>query len=140
MIVLSKREDNPWVHEAELLVKDIVPPVSHEDTDQVHCGPGPFSMAGADTVSDMLRVAGYEHIAFERYDTGICIGRSLQDAVEFAMALGPAGEIIRLAGEEGEARRPRVIAALREALAGYLRADGVWMGSSTWFVTATNPG
>ena len=50
-IVWRQREDNPWVHEAELLVKGIVPVVSHEDTDQVHCGPGPFSMAGPDMVS-----------------------------------------------------------------------------------------
>src|SRR5262249_8359024 len=42
MIVWRKREDNPWIHEAELRVKEIVPVVSHEDTNQVHCGPGPF--------------------------------------------------------------------------------------------------
>ncbi|MGE0006263.1 MAG: class I SAM-dependent methyltransferase [Parvibaculaceae bacterium] len=140
MIVWRRREDNPWVHEAELRVREIVPVVAHEDTDAVHCGPGPFSMAGADMVSDMLRIAGYERIAFERFDTDICIGRSLADAVEFAMALGPAGEIIRLAGEAGEALRPKVEKALREAFARHMRSDGVWMGSSSWFVTARKPG
>ncbi|HET9904214.1 MAG TPA: class I SAM-dependent methyltransferase [Xanthobacteraceae bacterium] len=139
MIVWRKREDNPWVHEAELRVRDIVPVVSHEETDQVHCGPGPFSMASADLVSDMLRLAGYEHITLERYDAEICIGRTLEDAIEFAMALGPAGEIIRLAGEEGEKRKGRVIDALRGALADHAGADGVWMTSSSWFVTASNP-
>jgi ubiquinone/menaquinone biosynthesis C-methylase UbiE len=140
MIVWRRREDNPWVHEAELRVREIVPVVSHENTDQVHCGPGPFSMAGPDMVSDMLRIAGYERVAFERYDAEICIGRSLEDAVEFAMALGPAGEIIRLAGEEGEKRKGQVLAALRETLGPHQRADGVWAGSSAWFVTARNPG
>lgn len=139
MIVWRRREDNPWVHDAELCVREIVPVVSHEDTDQVHCGPGPFSMAGADMVSDMLRVAGYEQISFERYDTDICLGRSLDDAIEFAMALGPAGEIIRLAGEEGQKRKPQVMAALRKTLAQYQRADGVWVGSSSWFIAARNP-
>ncbi len=100
-VVWRKREDNPWLHEAELCVKAIVPVVSHEDTDQVHCGPGPFSMSGPDMVSRMLRVAGFERITFERFDCDICIGRDLDDAIEFAMALGPAGEIIRLAGDEG---------------------------------------
>ena len=57
-------------------------------------------------VSSLLRGAGYERIAFERFDADICIGRDLADAIEFAMALGPAGEIIRLAGEEGERRKP----------------------------------
>ena len=139
-IVWRRREENPWLHEAELRVKEIVPIVSHEEAGQVHCGPGPFSMAGADMVSTMLRAAGYERITFERYDCDICIGRDLGDAIEFAMALGPAGEIIRLAGEEGQKRKPQVVAALTEALAPYARADGVWAPSSTWFIAATSPG
>ena len=139
-IVWRRREENPWLHEAELRVKEIVPAVSHEETDQVHCGPGPFSMAGPDMVSTMLRGAGFERIAFERYDCDICIGRDLDDAIAFAMALGPAGEAIRLAGEEGEKRKPRVIEALKEALAPFVRGNGVWAPSSTWFITATNPG
>jgi ubiquinone/menaquinone biosynthesis C-methylase UbiE len=140
MIVWRRREDNPWVHEAELCVRKIVPVVAHEDTDEVHCGPGPFSMAGADMVSAMLRGAGFERIAFERFDADICIGRELDDAIEFAMALGPAGEIIRLAGDVGQQRKPEVIDALRETLARYDRGDGVWGPSSAWFVTARNPG
>jgi ubiquinone/menaquinone biosynthesis C-methylase UbiE len=138
MIVWRRREDNPWVHEAELRVKEIVPVVSHEDTNEVHCGPGPFSMAGPDMVSDMLRIAGYDRISFERFDTDICIGRSLDDAIEFAMALGPAGEIIRLAGKAGEECKGEVVAALRETFANHLQADGVMIPSSSWFVTARN--
>ena len=44
-IVWRRREENPWLYEAELRVKDIVPLVSHDETDQVHCGPG----VGADS-------------------------------------------------------------------------------------------
>ena len=138
-VVWRKREDNPWLHEAELRVRAIVPVVAHDQTDQVHCGPGPFSMSGPDTVSAMLRSAGYERIGFERYDCDICIGRDVDDAIEFAMALGPAGEIIRLAGAEGERLKPQVVASLREGLAGYARPDGIWAPSSTWIITATNP-
>ena len=138
-VVWRKREDNPWLHEAELCVREIVPVVSHEQTDQVHCGPGPFSMSGPDMVSSMLQAAGYRGIRFERFDTDICIGRDLEDAIEFAMALGPAGEIIRLAGEEGERLRPRVVVALRATLSRYLRPNGVWAPSSTWFISSRNP-
>jgi ubiquinone/menaquinone biosynthesis C-methylase UbiE len=138
-IVWRRREENPWLHEAELRVKEIVPVVSHEETDQLHCGPGPFSMAGPDMVSTMLRGAGFERITFERYDCDICIGSDMEDAIEFAMALGPAGEIIRLAGEEGAKRKPQVVAALKETLAPFARPDGIWAPSSTWFITATNP-
>lgn len=138
-IVWRKREDNPWVHEAELCVREIVPVVSHDDSNQVHCGPGPFSMSGPDMVSSMMRSAGFTRVTFERFDTDICIGRNLDDAVEFAMALGPAGEIIRLAGTDGERLKPQVVAALRETLSRFVRGDGVWAPSSTWFVTARNP-
>lgn len=139
-IVWRKREDNPWLHDAELRVREIVPVVSHEETNQVHCGPGPFSMSGPDMVSAMMKAAGFERVAFERFDTDICIGRNLDDAVEFAMALGPAGEIIRLAGAEGERLKPQVVEALRNTLARYERDDGVWAPSSTWFITARTPG
>ena len=139
MIVWRRREENPWVHDAELCVKEIVPVVSHEDTDEVHCGPGPFSMAGPDMVSSMLRGSGYDRIAFERFDADICIGKDMDEAIEFAMALGPAGEIIRLAGEEGAKRKDQVVTALRKTLSRYARGNGVWAPSSTWIVTARNP-
>jgi len=120
-----------------LRVKQILPVVSAEGSGQVHCGPGPFSMADADTVSAMLRGAGFERIAFERHDCDICIGRDIDDAVDFAMALGPAGEVIRLAGEEGVVRKPQVVTALRQALSQFERPDGIWAPSSTWLITAT---
>jgi ubiquinone/menaquinone biosynthesis C-methylase UbiE len=140
MIVWRRREDNAWIHEAEMRVKEIVPVISHQETDEVHCGPGPFSMAGADMVSDMLRSAGFSRIGFERYDTDVCIGKTLDEAIAFAMALGPAGEILRLAGEEGAKRKDQVTEALRAALSKHQRAGGIWAGSSSWFVSATNPG
>jgi ubiquinone/menaquinone biosynthesis C-methylase UbiE len=139
MIVWRKREDNAWIHKAEMKVRELVPVLSHDDTNAVHCGPGPFSMAGVDIVSDMLRIAGFERINFQRYDTDIWIGRTVDDAVEFAMALGPAGEIIRLAGAEGLKRKDAVVAALRQTFAEHARKDGVWLSSSSWFVTARRP-
>ena len=139
-IVWRKREDNPWLFEAEKRVREIVPVVSHDETDAVHCGPGPFSMSGPDMVSDMLRSTGWQQVGFERFDSDICIGRDLDEAVEFAMALGPAGEIIRLAAEEGERLKPTVVEALLDVLAPYATEKGVWAPSSTWFITATNPG
>jgi len=60
--------------------------------------------------------------------------------VEFAMALGPAGEIIRLAATEGERLKPQVALAPRDTLSVYARDDSVWAPSSTWFVTARIPG
>ena len=126
MIVWRKWEDNPWLHDAELRVKEIVPVVSDEETDQVHCGPGPFSMSGPDMVSEILKSTNFHQITFERHDSDICIGRTIEESVYFAMALGPAGETIRLAGEEGERLQGEERSALNETLSQFVRDDGVW--------------
>jgi len=55
------------------------------------------------------------------------------------MALGPAGEVIRLAGDEAERIRPQIAAALREALAEFDGPDGVIAPASTWIVSARAP-
>ncbi|MEH6580988.1 MAG: class I SAM-dependent methyltransferase [Halioglobus sp.] len=140
-VVWRKREDNPWLYEAECCVRAIVPVISHDETDAVHCGPGPFSMAGPDMVSDMLQAVGFERVQFERFDSEICIGRSLEEAIQFALEIGPAGEIIRLAEDEGERLKPSVIEALQGVIGKYAREDGsIWAPSSAWFITAYNPG
>jgi ubiquinone/menaquinone biosynthesis C-methylase UbiE len=134
MVVWRKREDNGWLHEAEKVVKDLVPqPETH---DAPTCGPGPFSMAGADTVSDILLASGYRNVALERTEIPIMIGRDIDEAIEFAIALGPAGEMIRLAGAEGERRRPQVVAALRETLEQFSTPEGYRAPASTWVVSA----
>lgn len=140
-VVWRKREDNPWLHDAELCVREIVTVISHDDTDAVHCGPGPFSMAGPDMVSDMLQSVGFERVQFERFDSDICIGRNVDEAIQFALEIGPAGEIIRLAEEEGERLRVTVIEALKDVIGKHAREDGsIWAPSSAWFITACNPG
>lgn len=137
MVVWRKREDSPAVYLAQQIVEALLPKVDKGDA--VTCGPGPFSMAGADLVSTQLIAAGYERIAFERNDAPISVGRDLDDALEFAMAMGPAGELLRLAGDVGEALRPHVTSALREAFAPFVKPDGVWLMSSTWIITARLP-
>jgi hypothetical protein len=88
-----------------------------------------------------LRVTGYERISFERFDSDISIGGNIDEAIQFAMAYGPAGEIIRLAEEEGQKRIPEVMAALRELFAKYVQPDGsVWAPSSAWIISSYNPG
>jgi ubiquinone/menaquinone biosynthesis C-methylase UbiE len=132
--VWRKKEDNPWLHDVERAVQDIVPlPPS---TDEATCGPGPFSMASADLVSAQLLAAGFDTVTFERFDTPIRIGDTIADAIEFSMALGPAGELIRLAGEKGARRRAQVVATLEKLLAGFARPDGIYGDASTWIVTA----
>lgn len=55
---------------------------------------------------------GYEAIAFERVDAPVVMGKSLDDAVAFQLAIGPAGEIYREAGKIAEQRHDEIVAAL----------------------------
>jgi ubiquinone/menaquinone biosynthesis C-methylase UbiE len=137
MVVWRQRTDNDWLYRAQVIVEGIV--ARPEEYDEPTCGPGPFSMADADTVSDILRRAGYQEISFRRCDVPILIGRDLDEALEIVMALGPGGEILRLAGARATHLHERVREALRAGLGELRTADGVRGDASTWIVSATAP-
>jgi precorrin-6B methylase 2 len=137
MVVWRSKSENPFLNDAEQRVLEIVP--HPEKGDQVTCGPGPFSMASPDVVSAQLLLAGFERPCFERFDADICLGDTVDEAVEFGMEIGPAGEILRLAGAEAERYRKDVIRALRELTSQYVSADGVKGRSSSWIVSAYAP-
>jgi ubiquinone/menaquinone biosynthesis C-methylase UbiE len=138
MVVWRRKTENAWLHRAETVVEQFV--TEDEDSDEPTCGPGPFSLGDADTVTSVLLHAGFERVTLRRCDIDIVIGRDLDQAVEFVMALGPAGEVLRLAGDEAERLRPQIAAALREALAEFDGPDGVRAPASTWIVGANAPG
>jgi SAM-dependent methyltransferase len=137
MVVWRRREDNEWLYRGQTITEQIVQ--RPEEYDEPTCGPGPFSMAGADTTSDILTIAGYEEISLRRCDLPIRIGTDVEEAIELVMALGPAGEILRLAGERAAHLHGEVRDALRAGLADYLTADGVVAPASTWIVSAVSP-
>jgi SAM-dependent methyltransferase len=137
MVVWRQKLDNDWLHRAETVVEKLVE--HNDDSDEPTCGPGPFSMANADTTSHILVNAGFEQVALRRCDIPITIGRDLDEAIAFNCAIGPAGELLRLAGDEAADVRPRIEADLREALADFEGADGVVAPASTWIVTASAP-
>ena len=138
MVVWRRREDNTWLYRAQQIVEAIVP--RPEEYDEPTCGPGPFSMANADTVTDQLLYAGWESISLRRCDLEILGGKDLEQALDLVMSIGPAGEILRLQGDRAAHLVPQVEAALREGLAEYQREDGsIWSMASTWIVSANAP-
>lgn len=136
MIVWRTVDDNPWLGLPKRVVAGILPPPGETARS---CGPGPFSMANQEMVAKQLEIAGYGKTEFRRVDTPLVVGANLDDAVGFQIALGPAGEIFREAGEEGQRRFPEIEAALKEALFPYLCEEGVVMQSSSWVISAENP-
>ena len=136
MIVWRTIDDNPWLGLPKEIVLQYLPPPGD---DARTCGPGPFSMANQDMVTRQLEIAGYADIEFERVDAPLMVGRTAEDAVEFQIALGPAGEVYREAGEEAERRRDDIDAALKSELSKYETPEGIVMASSSWKISARNP-
>jgi hypothetical protein len=68
------------------------------------------------------------------------MGESIEDAIGFQLALGPAGEVYREAGDKAAARHDALVADLTALLAPNATEDGVYMGSSSWVISARNPG
>ena len=137
MIVWRRREDNDWTYRAQTIVESFMP--RPEEYDDPTCGPGPFSMASADTVTDILVHSGFTDIDLQRCDLPILVGHTLDEAVQLVMALGPAGEILRLWGDRMAHKHGEVRAALAEGLREYEGPDGVLAPASTWIVSAVNP-
>ena len=137
MIVWRRIEDNPWLGLPKETVLGFLP---QPGEDARTCGPGPFSMANQEMVTKQMEIAGYEEVTFDRVDAELMVGDSIEDAINFQLALGPAGEIYREAGELAERQQTEIVAALSDALSPYQREEGVVMGSSSWVITGRNPG
>jgi SAM-dependent methyltransferase len=138
MVVWRSKVENDWVYRGQTIVERFV--TKPDDYDEPTCGPGPFSMGNADTTSGILLSAGFIDISLRRYDLPIKIGSDIDEAVELVMSLGPAGEILRLAGDRAAHLHEPVAEALREGLAEWAGPEGVTAPASTWIVSATVPG
>ena len=137
LIVWRSLSLNPcWGLGKETALKFLPPPGENAST----CGPGPFSMANEETDRGMLKAAGFPEVeVFKQVDAEVCMGVDLEEAVDFQILVGPSGEIIREAKEEGQEKLPQVRQAMKEMLTPYLKEGGVFMPSSTWAIMARKP-
>ncbi|WP_437317319.1 class I SAM-dependent methyltransferase [Sorangium sp. So ce385] len=99
--------------------------------------PGPFALADAARVGDVLSRAGFVRVHCEPIDQELSVagGRSLDETVDFLLKMGPASAALREANAAPELVE-RVRADLREAIAPHAGPEGVRMGSAVWVVTA----
>jgi ubiquinone/menaquinone biosynthesis C-methylase UbiE len=136
MVVWRGIKENPWLgHAKDIVLQFLPPPGENAQT----CGPGPFSMADTGVVTKQLEIAGYRDIQFEQVDAEVFVGKDVDDAAAFQLAIGPAGEVYREAGKLAEQRYDEIANALKSQLAKYQRSNGLMMESSSWKVTARNP-
>jgi SAM-dependent methyltransferase len=137
-VVWRRREDNDWLYRAQTIVDGMVS--RPDEYDEPTCGPGPFSMADADTLSLQLSLAGFRDVTLRRCDMPIMLGRDVDEAVELCMTLGPAGETLRLWGDRVAHLHDDVRRGLREGYEEFTGPDGVSAPASTWIVSASAAG
>ena len=134
MVVWRSKEENEWLYRPQLVTERFV--TKPDEYDEPTCGPGPFSMANADTTSGILMRAGYQEVTLRRCDMPSKAGNGVEEAIDLTMDLGPAGEILRLQGERAAHLHEPIREAMREALAELAGREGVVAPASTWIVSA----
>jgi ubiquinone/menaquinone biosynthesis C-methylase UbiE len=135
-IVWRTIDDNPWFGIPKQTVLKYLP---QPDGSGQTCGPGPFSMANQEVVTQQLQAAGFDNIHFQRTDGMVTVGKTIDEAINFQLAIGPAGEIYREAGELAISKKDEIYQAMSNALSPYLTANGVQIQSSSWTITVENP-
>ncbi len=97
--------------------------------------PGPFSLADAERLRNVLSAAGLKDIRIEDRKPVLTLGgpdAPIERTAEFMLDVGPVSAALHDAAPE---IRPKVAAAVRDALALYQTPQGVRLGSALWLVT-----
>ena len=127
---------NPWMAEPAAAVAELVPMPPPPPPE----APGPFSFADADRVRSILLAAGFEAPRAEALEGRLHVGgaRTVEEAGEFLIELGPAARALREAGAGPELRR-RAVECAAEAVRPWLGEDGVRAPYAAWIVTFRSP-
>jgi SAM-dependent methyltransferase len=125
---------NPWADTPLAAVRTLRPKEVLPDP-LVPGKPGPFNLSDATLVHSILDRAGYSEIEIVSHEAPVLFGGSLtlEDAVEYALQIGPAARFMAEAELE---RDPRVRKLLADALAPFATPEGVYIPARTLIVTA----
>jgi hypothetical protein len=130
-------EDNPWANEplqavlklSSQALPDLLQPRQA----------GPFAFAEPTYVSALLHAAGFRNVEVASHRVPLHFGgaRTLSEAVDYALQIGPAARVAR---ELDPSQGPQVRRGLEGVLSHYVSERGVWVPSAVWVVTATRSG
>jgi SAM-dependent methyltransferase len=125
---------NPWALRPLEAVRRLLPP-GPPPALLAEGRPGPFFLADPTLVRAILTDAGWRDVELAPVEMPLHLGgaATLDDAVAYSLQIGPAARAIADAPQE---LRPALEAALREALAPFASARGVWIDGAAFVVTA----
>jgi SAM-dependent methyltransferase len=125
---------NPWGARPLEAVMRLLPESAMPDTLR-EGRPGAFFMSDPARVRAILGDAGWKDVSLEPVEMPLHLGgaATLDEAVEYCRQIGPAA---RAMTDAPEALKPALEAALREALAPFASARGVFMDGAAFVVRA----
>jgi SAM-dependent methyltransferase len=128
MLVWQQHDLNEWATSIERILAPDAPEVALSPTAQQ-----PFSLGDPGVVRGMLDSAGFDAPVFDDVHEAVYYGSDLDTAFEFVAGFTIVQETMaRLDVYQQEHTLDR----LRQMLGAHRRADGVWLDSRAWIVTA----
>jgi SAM-dependent methyltransferase len=128
MMVWQQHDRNEWATSIEGALAPDAPGVALSPTAQQ-----PFSLGDPDTVRRILDSAGFAAPTLEDVHEPVYYGPDVAAAFEFVAGFAIVRETVAHLDAD---RRERTMERLRELLAAHRQADGVWLDSRAWIVTA----
>lgn len=96
-------------------------------------GPGPFGLADADGVTEVLAGAGFDQISLEEVEEAIEFGRDAADAFAFVRTMGIVEGLTK---DLDDGTKATTMDRVRAMLSAHETDDGVLLGTSSWLITA----
>ncbi|MEV0069565.1 MULTISPECIES: class I SAM-dependent methyltransferase [unclassified Amycolatopsis] len=93
----------------------------------------PFSLGDPAVVSEVLTTAGFTDLRLTDVSEPLWYGPDPATAVSAVLPLRLVGDVLAQLGDD---EIERALGRLREVMATHQRADGVWLDSRAWLVTA----
>jgi len=127
-------QKNPWAFEPLQAVRSLAPELPAPEM-LAPDRPGPFRFGDPQLVRGYLGKAGWQDVAIVPHETPMLVGGALtvDEAVQFALDIGPAARFVSELPPERRAQAPLVLAPVFERA---LSGDGVRMTARTFVVTA----
>ena len=124
--------ENAWMAVPMLTALQHLPPPAMPAPD----APGPFAFADPARVRRILEGAGFRDVQLEDVRETLTVGGGAgpEETAEFMLQMGPTAAALREAPDP--TLKPRVLAAVREALLPYATPQGIRMASACWVATA----
>lgn len=127
-------DENPWIGKTAAAACEELPKPEgggRRPEDDPYA-PGPFSLAEAQRLQEVLDAAGFREIALEGIDEFMRLGTP-DDAASYLTSMGPAAAPFSNADES---QRAAALAAVRRVLRAYDSAEGIHAPCAAWIVSA----